>query len=265
MTSPQTPSEPSFFRKALRSFWQGATVPARALGLLFRHPALLLFCLIPIGIALVLQIWLFGTLSSALGAWASAALLARGLAAGSWILTLAQGLTSVVSLFLGALSLGLTSALVALPFNDLLAEQTEARVAPPLTPTPFPGLRKWLANCGRDLFKTVFALVGSVFLLVVGFLLSWLPLLPLLFLWLNSLLLTLQFLSFPRTRRGFSLFADLRYLRANLAVLSGFGGISLILLSIPLLSILALPLLIVSGTLLFAELESPFIHSTDGK
>lgn len=78
---------------------------------------------------------------------------------------------------------------------------------------------------------------------------------------LATLIAWLDFLDPPLSRRGASFNKRIGILRRNLLLHSGFGLICFGLISIPLLNLLAIPLCIAAGTLLFCDQVAPTVDN----
>jgi uncharacterized protein involved in cysteine biosynthesis len=220
----------------------GLTLPVRSASVIARHKTLCLASLGPWLLSLALDIWVVHRMQQGLGGWI------RGQLSGTfeWI---AIALSWVALIIVGALAFTFIAGIVALPFNDWLAEMTETRATPPLEPVQ--GLTwRFRARClAIDLGKTVCALGLSAIALVF----SWVPVLNLLGAALTFLLISFQFVSYPQTRRGQGMKEGARFVGRNLWACLGFGASFALLFAIPLVSSLALPLAVVGGTLLYAR------------
>jgi CysZ protein len=202
--------------------------------------------LIPVGLTLLLYGWGFFALQRLAAESVSHLLQSWGWT--SWIITMIEWLSRIMVVLAGALTFTFASTLISSPFNDFLAEAAEPFGTPPLPPVPSQGLTYKIRLLWLDLVKTGASLVLSLAALVI----TWVPLLNIVGFVLVFLVMAFQYVSYPQTRRGLTLFQSLPFLRKNFFACVGFGAVVSILFSIPFLSVLALPVAVVSGTLLVA-------------
>lgn len=235
----------------LKSFLFGLLLPFQSAKLIVRAPTLLFWSMIPILVTAGLSIWITGTLQTGLHDWIFHLFRSRGWnpqGTGAGILFF---LLRILSILAGAFLFSFSASTIAAPFNDFLAEHAEPRATPPL---PAPPPTPWLARLKLiriDLAKSVAAAIGAALALVF----SWIPVVNLIVFGVTFLLITFQFVSYPQTRRGQDLFEGLRFLRKHFFASLGFGAVTALLFAVPLISILALPVSVVGGTLLFARAQ----------
>jgi CysZ protein len=234
---------------AFREIVFGFLVPVRALWLIVRTPRLIAWSTLPI----LLTLTLFG-----LGFFHAHELL-RNIVQSFWGARgwNPQGLGSALFRYLVELLLFLASAmsftfiasLLATPFNDFLAEASESYATPPLSKGLSLRFSQRLRLITLDVGKALFSGI-STFLLIF---LSWIPGVQVIAYPLTAVLVALQFLSFPATRRGSNLGQDLRLLRRHVWVCLGFGWATAMTLAVPFVSAFFLPVAVVGGTLLYAR------------
>jgi CysZ protein len=230
--------------------WQwGFLAPLKAAGKIVSSPSLLMLSIIPSLITLILMIYFFSVGSAFLSLKVEALLTWLSLDPNAWVgasvLFLATGLVFILSVAL----FFLVANLVAAPFNDFLAERAERFSDPVLEPVPFQGILIFLKILGIDLVKNIFTLGISIFL----FLLSWVPLLNFLAYFLFALLMALQFLSYPQTRRKIGLVRSLNFISQNFFLSLGFGMAVSLGAMIPFAGFIMIPLSVVGGTLVYAR------------
>lgn len=237
---------------ALKSFGYGVMLPYFSLRLVFRERSLFLLSLIPVLVALILAVGVFGWANSALKALLLHALTSFGWDATGWFVGVVFFLVSLTLLLLSAVVYSFLVALVATPLNDVLAEKTEPKATPPLasaSPVSFSG-RIYLIWI--DVVKTIAIVLISLTL----FALSWIPVLNLLLFIAHALLLSFQYLSYPQTRRGIGFLEGLKFVFRYPFSSFGLGAVLIFLFSIPILSAFSFPLAVMSGTLLFARAQN---------
>jgi CysZ protein len=141
------------------------------------------------------------------------------------------------------------TSIVACPFNDVLAERTEKLSTPLMKVVTHQTFLFKLKILGIDLLKSIATLVTGVFIL----LLSWIPGVNILALPIGCALFCFQYISYPQTRRGIGMLGGVAFIARHFYSSLGFGASVAFLFSIPLLSLFALPLAVVGGTLLVAR------------
>ena len=172
-----------------------------------------------------------------------------------------------VALFLAAAALCLAAAfaaanLLASPFHDVLAARVERLVGgrEPASPTSSPGAL--LADAARalreELRRMLFFAGFAVPIAALGWLLPPAQLLtaPAL-LGLTLWFLPLDYASYCLDRRRYSFAQKRRWLRAHAPASLGFGAAALLACLIPGLNLVAMPLLVVGGTLLALRATAP--------
>ena len=229
-----------------REFLQGFTSPLRVLGLLLENPKLLGLFILPMAITLVVvSSVIYGVL---IGLWSTFQSLFQGILGaysnfGSGLLSVLAG---ALLLYFSALGLGLLIQLFASPFNDILAEKTEIACGESPPPTT---LGRLIHVFLIDLRKTGFTLFLTLTLFVVGLI----PVIGLLSIPGLALVQAFTFLSYPLSRRTVGLWGSISWIRSNFFRSLGFGLITLLLFSIPVINLFALPISVIAGTLVFLK------------
>jgi uncharacterized protein involved in cysteine biosynthesis len=229
------------------SFYFGLTLPFRAAKLIFSHPRLLFWSVLPTAITLTLYYYFIAAITSHIAAFILAHV------GDNWLLVL---ISKVLVFVAAALTFSFAANLISTPFNDFLAESTE-RWAEPALPEPeipstgiFAGYwRNKVRLIGIDAVKTFAAMIMGM----IALLCSWIPVVNLAAVLITFLVFSFQFISYPQTRRGEKLSRALSFLGRHFFACLGFGAIGSLLFSIPIVSCLAIPLAVVSGTLLVAR------------
>lgn len=232
-----------------RSLWFGFTLPLKALKLIISNPVLIFWS----GLPIIVTLAVYGFVIARAQGYAQAALshyiVAWGLSPDGWVSSAIMLGASLILLLVGALTFSLVATVVASPFNDFLAERTEALATPPMPPTRGLSLKGKIRLIWVDVLKSVCASAAALCAILV----SWIPLLNLIAMELAFLLITFQFISYPQTRRGEGIRDGLRFLWRHIYSCSAFGAVVSVLFAIPVVSSLALPLAVVGGTLLVAR------------
>lgn len=227
-------------------FARGLSTPLRAFQTILKYPRLMFLSLFPIFMTvLVAALCFYAVLVGALSIanhWFQ-----------NWIGSYAGMATGIFAFIIGLFSLyllfhsvGLLLSLIASPFNDWLAEETERALGKaPVALTLFVLLRVFFL----DLRKTLLTLTASIGL----WFLALMPGVGLLAPFGFALVTTLTFISYPQSRRQLGLIECLTWMRDHFFASLGFGFSTLILFGIPVLNAFAIPLSVVGGTLLFLE------------
>lgn len=228
----------------IRSLWYGLSLPYHAIQLIVREKSLLLLSFIPIFITLIVYIYVIIQFQS----WAKNFIDSHFIHIGwqGWFAWIINAVTRLIVYLAAALTFAFSSSIVAAPFNDLLAEKTENFSDPPLPQLPKNSFFGHIKLILIDIIKTIVtAIVGVLFLL-----LSLIPVVNIIAFVMLFLLISFQFLSYPQTRRGIGLKEGSRFVKHHFFACVGFGITTSFLLSLPLISTIALPIAVVSGTLL---------------
>lgn len=234
------------------SFLFGLSLPWLSLKVILKSKKLILLSIIPIIITLLLYFYLFNYINAMSYEKLNLLLTRWGVDSTRWFAKLAFFLIKLIVFVMGVLTFSFAASLAACPFNDLLAEHTEAYTQPQLPALQSPSFTFRIRLIFIDLYKTLFAI------LVAGiiFIASLIPAINIASSLLGFLMITFQFLSYPQTRRGSGIRGDLGFIFENLFACFGFGIISAFLLSIPFVSCFLFPVSVVGGTLLFGHLHA---------
>lgn len=244
----------------LPNFFFGFFAPLRALALLLRTPALLALSIIPIILTLLMYLalhqWLLEPGVEA--ATASARAVAESLpilGAYQWF---ASGVASATNWILkvgfwifALLMLSVSSNVIALPFNDLLAMRTEKYALPKLAQVCSSGLSSEFKKLLIDLVKSV----SAGLLMLVCLILSLVPVLNIFAALGFWFLIAFQYLSYPQTRRERGFAQSAREMLMHLSLVLGFGLSAALGFSVPLLGVIWAPLCVVAGTLVYARMQ----------
>ncbi len=240
--------------KAINSFLFGLTLPLRAAKLICTHRTLLVWSAIPVLLSVTVHSYLFLQLQQLAQKWLTGTLTHWGMDPSGWSMSIILFLGKLFVMLAGILSFSIVASTIASPFNDVLAEKSEALIAPPLPPTStkiqlFSGAQLKILTI--DITKSIVAAGMGLFALAV----SWIPLINLVAAVALMLLICFQFTSYPQTRRGLGLIAGLRFLKQHFSACLGFGISASLGFALPLISVIFLPIAVVSGTWLVARAE----------
>lgn len=244
--------EPKFQRLSrIESLGYGLSLPIHALRLILRNKVLFFLSLLPVVITAAVSYGVILLLYGFFSDWLLGRFVQWGWNPGGWGATLALWGGKVALVLASVFTFSIFASAIAAPFNDWIAEKTEALAVPPLSPVPSMPIFARLRLVRIDLIKTLAAAGVSVLALLV----SWIPLLNFFSLVMTFFLVAFGMISYPQTRRGLGMVDGLRFLLRRKWASLGFGAVLTMLLSIPVISILALPLGVVGGTLLFARAQ----------
>ncbi len=245
-----------FFQLRIRSFLYGAGLPLDALKLILRTPKLIALSALPVAISLALYVYVILQLQTAGKAWATDYFLSQGWNSSQWMTVVVQVGLSILLFLVGAFTFSIVTSVVASPFNDWLAEKTESYTTPVLPPAP--ALR--LAGRARIILIDVLKTLAATAATIVAILLSWVPILNVLSMALAFLLVTFQYVSYPQTRRAQGILYGARFLFRYFYCCLGFGAVISILFTLPLLSVFAVPVAVVGGTLLVGRAQDHLLR-----
>lgn len=257
----------SFGRRVLL----GMRYPLRGVKLVIGHPGLWGYLLAPAMITT--SLFLLGTFVAWHGiGWILALFLTPGPEHATWVnlvwYTAAFSLRAS-AFVLTAVTLYLVSGLIAVPFNDRLSEHVETLCLGPYD-EPF----SWRVLAG-DLLLSVahsaLSLTLWLMVMVASMALNLVPVIGQVLSFVVGTVATAFFLSreamdgaLSRRRMGYA--HKLAVLRANGAVLLGFGLVASVMLWIPLLNFVLLPMAVAGGTLLYCRLETEgVVPDTQGR
>lgn len=244
--------------RTVSGFASGFRYPLVAAVFILRHPSLWPWCILPIliNIVVIVGLWLWT------GHY-SHHLLATHVsdAAGWWWEILRKSaavLAFVARVVVTLISFVIVGTLAAVPFNDLLSEQTDKVAGGWTDPRPF-SLRRVMWELSVTGLQESKRMIMFLLIIIPLFALSFIPVLApfalAIKLIVTALFLTSDYISYPMERRGALLFRYKFYVaRRYLFPSLGFGlavtGIALI----PVINFLFFPLAVVGGTLLFNDL-----------
>ena len=224
----------------MKSFFDGLLTPFQAFRLLLSQRSLMLLATVPILFSILILTGLIWAFSAGFATWAQAQI-------GSTLGTVSTVIFSLILIFASIQVTGLIANLLAIPFNDLLAEKTEKIMKVSVPQRSGFGHLYRLARL--DAVKTILYLVLWI-LFTIG---TWIPVIGLVFFIGIALINTLNFVSYPQSRRLLGFWSSIGWVQANAARSLGFGMITTVLLMIPLVNILALPISVVGGTLTYLD------------
>lgn len=239
------------------NFSAGFFYPFRGARLLLRYPSLLRYVVIPFIInALVFSGALY------LGyAFFTGTVLPMVPAGDAWYWAILTYLLMAVALVVTAVivffSFTVVGNLIASPFNDLLSERAEQRLAGRLKEEPF-SLRQFWRDARRVLIEEVKKM--SIFVLLMLLLLP-LNLLPGVGQAIYSVLATLvtlfflvvEYLGYIMSRKRLGFARQRQFIRQRLFASLGFGTGVFCMLAIPFLQLLCIPFAVLGATLFYLE------------
>lgn len=232
------------------NFMTGVRTPFVATKIILKNKKLLAWSALPVTVTILLYVWGFLHVQQSIQEWLFNSLTSRGW--DSWIITVIAWLSKLLIILVGAITFSFAAGIVSAPFNDFLAEAAERYTLPPFAATESPTLGKRLQLIGLDIVKTIAGLGFTI----VGFILSLIPILNILGFLIIVLVMTFNYVSYSQTRRGLGLYGAVRFLFQNFALCVGFGMVITLAFSVPILSVLILPIAVVGGTQLVASRRS---------
>lgn len=243
-------------------FWAGFSLPLQAVRVFLRRPKLLLWAIVPALINLVLFVAAVVLLVKT-GSWLLSSVWARPEIAAWfdwvflglwWVLFAVMSAAVVVLSYFLVLMVG---SLIASPFNDVLSQRVEQALTGQVVGAGGSGVMDWLGS-------VVGAIRTAVPYLLVIVPLFGLNLIP----GLGSLLyavlaavctaffLVLDYAGSPLDRRSMSFRGKVGLILANKDFSGGFGAGAWLLMFVPVLNLVAMPVLVVAGTIAGLSLQS---------
>lgn len=256
----------------LLRFFSGFRLPLDAGRLLRREPRVRVAALVPlllslaalaIGVAAVVVLWgeLYA-LSTGWLPWPEAALWYAWFWIGPlrvllFVIGLAAFGALVGSIIVVAFLLG---GILAAPFLDRLSRRVEEALAGSVIDTVRPGPAGFFADAARTILEEVkrvaFFLGVQGLVVILGALVPGAqPVAAVAMVALAMLFLSLDSASYALDRRGLRFSEKLRWSREHFPAVAGYGAGAFLVCSVPLVNLIALPLLVAAGTLLVAEAE----------
>lgn len=244
--------------RTVSGFVSGFRYPLVAAFFIVRHPSLWPWCALPviINVLVIVGLWMWT------GHFSAELLAAYVTDAEGWFWEIlrkaAALLVFLARVVITLIAFVLVGTMAALPFNDLLSEQTDKLAGGWVDDRPF-SLRRTVAELTITGLQEVKRL--TMFLLIIAplFLLSFIPVFAPFTLTLKviatAIFFTADYLSYPMERRGALLFRHKFLIARRYFIPSlGFGCAVTCLALIPLINFLFFPLAVVGGTLLFSDL-----------
>lgn len=244
--------------RTVGGFASGFRYPLLAALYIVRHPSLWPWCILPVLINIILIVFLWNWT----GDYSQRLLAAYVPTAEGWfwsaVRTTAQWLALLGRAVITLICFVVAGTFAALPFNDLLSEQTDKLAGGWRDPRPFsPARTAWeLTITGLQEGKRM---AMYLMLIVPLFVLTFIPVIaPFAFalkVMVTALFFTTDYLSYPMERRGALLFRDkFRLTRRYFFPSLGFGCAVTCIALIPIVNFMFFPLAVVGGTLLFSDL-----------
>lgn len=227
------------------SFLDGFSVLPRALAMLVRRPRLLFWMLLPLVITLALDIFAFVSLEAwlrgVLYEWLPSGMLFRVV---RWLLELVGG---VFLYFILHWSFVLVFVTLSGPFQDFISEEVEAQLTGRPVDDPA-GMKNVLWGIGQSLWQMVVLLFWQLLFL----LLALVPLVgPPLYFVFSVITLGYAFFTIPAGRKLHDISSRWSLTRQHLGCVFALGLACFAAELLPWVSVAALPVFVVAGTILF--------------
>ncbi len=243
-------------------FVAGFGLPLQAVRLFMRRPKLLMWAIVPASINLVLFVVAVVLLVKTGSRLLSSAWSRPEIVAGAdwffwslwWTLFAVMIAAVVVLSYFLVLMVG---SLIASPFNDVLSKRVEQALTGQVVEADGSGVADWLESVVGTL-KTFFSnlliivplfglnlipVVGSLVYVVLAALVS-------------SFFLVMDYAGSPLDRRNVSFREKVRLIVANKDFSGGFGAGAWLLMFVPFVNLVAMPVLVVAGTIAGLTLQS---------
>lgn len=235
----------------ITDLFKGASYLLKGLGLL-RYPGLRRFVLIP----LLVNVVIFGG-----GGWWAYTRLQTYLHNAlphwlEWLSWLLLPLFTVSALIITFFSFTLVANLIASPFNSMLAEKIEKRLAGEI---PSPNTSLWafagdiVGTLGSEVRKLLYMAAWSVPLLILFVIPGLNIAAPFLWMLFGAWMLSLQYVDYPMGNHAMKFKEEKALLKQQRWLAWGFGGAMLMVTFIPVLNFFAMPAGVAGATLLWVE------------
>ena len=160
------------------------------------------------------------------------------------------GLLSVAFYFLVSWTFILIVSLIASPFNDIISNRVE-RVLIGRSPEEVSvSFKRLMKNLSATLLNESKKILFIVTLSLVGFMISFIPILAPLAILISALLMAVSFLDYSWSRKNMAVKECVSEIKSNLISYTIMGGAFLAIMSIPLLNIFVIPFGVVYFTTL---------------
>jgi CysZ protein len=231
------------------------------LKILFGDKIILLFSMIPVAIGILLYYlfghWIYGDILGHGKEWISQHVSSQGLNA--MLFYTLVGILTIVLFFIINWTFVLIVSFLSSPFNDLISSRVEKRILgqnPPELKEGFLAMLKKIKKIFWNEFKKIL-LIAVLSLASVT--LSFFPLLAPASLIISSWLMASTFLDYSWSRHELTFAQCLGDFRRGFLKNSILGIVFIFLMSIPVVNILALPIAVVSFTMIFVQRNNPLM------
>jgi len=236
----------------IQSFSRGFFAPFTALKMILKSPRMLLLVAVPLAVNIALYILFFKYGSDWIAVQIAATTGRLATVLPHWALTISTWALKILGwLLLGlaaALSFTLVSGLVSAPFNDSLSRAAvNTRIFPKKSAVLSHGIGTtlWLE------FKRIIVLVvGGICAFTIGII----PFLQIPALLLGASLVAFEYFGYPISQRSHKLTSVAAFMARYPFVSLGFGSFLLLMMALPFTSIIYIPLAVVGGSILYADL-----------
>lgn len=238
-------------------FFSGVQYPLRAAFFVLRHPSLWPYCIIPLIINIALVVGLVYWMHAYAHTWFQ-----HHLTSANWfwhvVRVVAEWLSALLVLLAALVAFVIIGSIASVPFNDLLSERVDKIITGWRDTQALSWGRKgWHLAVTLTQEAKRLSVYGTIAVLL--FLLSFIPVLTPFTtaaqLFLAAMFFAVDYLSYPLERRGVLMARDKKaFARTHFGASLGFGATMTLIALIPFVNFLFLPLGVVGGTLLFADL-----------
>ena len=166
-----------------------------------------------------------------------------------WLEWLLWPLFAVTVLIAAFYTFTLIANFISSPFNSLLAARVEQRLCTAVPQSAFSILESLLHEVKKFLFLLGWAVPLGVLFLIPGLNL----LAPFAWLLFSAWMLVLEYCDYPMANHGIPFREQRRRLRGRTFLNLGFGGATLVVTSIPIVNLFAMPAAVAGATVLWVE------------
>ncbi|MBI3555250.1 MAG: EI24 domain-containing protein [Deltaproteobacteria bacterium] len=242
----------------IEGFWRGFWAPLHALKMIVTSPRLLSLVVVPLSVNIGLYILFFHYGAHYLDDQIAGFNTRLALSLPGWAVSISAFALKILSWLalavVAALTFTLVSGIISAPFNDYLSKAAmRLRLLETGAHFAHPELRITLRETLYLEFKRILILIAGALL---AFGIGLIPLLQIPAVVLGASLVAFEYFGYPVSHRSSGITPVALFTLRHPAVSLGFGSFLLILMMLPFTSIVYIPMAVVGGTVLYADLSA---------
>lgn len=155
--------------------------------------------------------------------------------------------------FLISFGFVLLVSVIASPFNDIISERTQVVVSGKVNESLDTSIKRLITNFFKTIINELKKVSFILFISLLALVFSFIPILIPIGMILSALLMAINFLDYSWSRERLTFRGCLSNVKKNLLTYLLSGGLFLIIISIPLINLLALPMGVIYFTIIYAK------------